>query len=154
MFFNTTSRFSSKLKPEQVRNALVGKHVKIKELDFEFKESEGIIKVIPHTENDERSRIVPISHVLVNPKGADTELELKTKPRRIDLGGLYLVVGSIILVIMIAIYLRITYPEQSIWVSISVLVAALIAFLIFRLRLQSSYYGYIGNLRSFIKNQI
>jgi hypothetical protein len=110
--------------------------------------------VIPHTENDERSRIVPISHVLVNPKGADTELELKTKPRRIDLGGLYLVVGSIILVIMIAIYLRITYPEQSIWVSISVLVAALIAFLIFRLRLQSSYYGYIGNLRSFIKNQI
>lgn len=154
MFFNTTTNFSSKLNSEQIKKSLVGKHLQIKELDFEFKESDGIIKVIPHTENDERSRLVPITHVNLNSNGNGSQLAISAKPRRIDLGGLYLATGAIIMLVLIAIYLRITYPEQSIWVSISVGLAALLAFIIFRVRLQSSYYGYVSDIRKFIKDTV
>lgn len=153
MFFNTSSRITSKQNPGQVKSALVGKHFQIKELDFEFKESEGIIKVIPHTENDERSRIVPITHVHLSNGGNGTEIRLSSKPRRIDLGGLYLAVGSIVLLLLIGVYLRMTYPEQSVWVSIGIVAAAVLAFILFRIRLQSSYYGYIGGLKNFIRKE-
>gem|GEM_PF-1088810 len=154
MLFNTTSRISSKMNTGQVKEALVGKHVQIKELDFEFKESEGIIKVIPHTENDERSRLVPITHITTENNGNGTHIQISAKPRRIDVGGLYLAIGSIILLGLIGVYLRLTYPEQSPMVAISILALALLAFVIFRMRLQSGYYGYIGNIKSFIKKQL
>ena len=154
MLFNTTSRLSSKMNTGQVKEALVGKHVQIKELDFEFKESEGIIKVIPHTENDERSRLVPITHITTENNGNGTHIQIRAKPRRIDLGGLYLAIGSIILLGLIGVYLRLTYPEQSPLVAIGILVLALLAFVIFRMRLQSGDYGYIGNIKSFIKKQL
>lgn len=153
MFFNTSTRISSKLNPGQVKEALVGKHIQIKELDFEFKESEGIIKVIPHTENDERSRLVPITHVNLSNNSSGSNIQVDSKPRRIDLGGLYLASGAIIALCLIAVYLRITYPEQSIWVPVGVGVAAVLAFIIFRIRLRSSYFGYIKDIRKFISHQ-
>src|SRR5690606_39757221 len=66
----------------------------IKQLNFEIKESDGIIKIIPHTENDEKSRIVPITHVEVSADANGTNVRMNTKPRRIDLGGLYLATGA------------------------------------------------------------
>lgn len=154
MLFTTSTNFTTNLRPEEVRNVLVGKRTDIKQLNFEIKESDGIIKIIPHTENDEKSRIVPITHVEVSADANGTNVRMSTKPRRIDLGGLYLATGAIILIALIAVYLRITYPEQSIWVSGIIMGVALLSFIIFRLRLESSYYSYVKSLRSFVKGMI
>lgn len=154
MLFTTSTNFTTNLRPEEVRNVLVGKRTDIKQLNFEIKEYDGIIKIIPHTENDEKSRIVPITHVEVSADANGTNVRMNTKPRRIDLGGLYLAAGAIILIALIAVYLRITYPEQSIWVSGIIMGVALLSFIIFRLRLESSYYSYVKSLRSFVKGMI
>src|SRR5690606_93719 len=154
MLFTTSTNFTTNLRPEEVRNVLVGKRTDIKQLNFEIKEYDGIIKIIPHTENDEKSRIVPITHVEVSADANGTNVRMSTKPRRIDLGGLYLATGAIILIALIAVYLRITYPEQSIWVSGIIMGVALLSFIIFRLRLESSYYSYVKSLRSFVKSMI
>ncbi len=153
MFFNTSTKIESKLNADQVKSTLVGNHFQIKELDFEFKESEGIIKVIPHTENDERSRLVPITHVRLSKGGNGTELQVSSKPRRIDLGGLYLAVGAIVLLALMGIYLKLAYPEQDILVPAAIIVAALLAFILFRIKLQSSYYGYVNAIRKYIREQ-
>lgn len=154
MLFNSSSRISCKQNPEQVRAALVGKHLSIKELDFEFKESDGMLKVIPHTENDDKARIVPITHVEPSADGSGSRILVSSKPRKIDLGALYMVTGFIIVIAIIAVYLKVTYPEQTLKAPILVAAASLLLFIIFRIRLQSSYYGYIYSIRAFIKKEL
>ena len=154
MLFNSSSKISSKLNPEQVKSALLGKHLSIKGLDFEIKESDGMLKVIPHTENDDTARIVPITHIEPSSNHGWSQLLVSSKPRKIDLGALYLVTGFILVLILIAIYLKFTYPEQTLMAPLIVLGISLLLFIIFRMRLQSSYYGYIHGIRAFIKKQI
>ncbi|HTO15986.1 MAG TPA: hypothetical protein VLZ83_09450 [Edaphocola sp.] len=151
MFFNCSSTISSKLSAKELNNKLAGQKVEIKGLEFDVKSSDGIIKLIPLTENDATSRIAPISHVVIESNGDGSKVCVRSKPRRLDLGGLYLVVGAILLLLGIAIYLYIAYPERTLETPMILVIASFLAFLIFRIRLHTGYYSYIGGIRKFIR---
>ncbi|HRP88538.1 MAG TPA: hypothetical protein PKX92_00730 [Edaphocola sp.] len=151
MFFNCSSTINSKLSPKAVVDKLSEQKLNIKGLEFDVKPSEGLIKLIPQTENDDTSRLAPISHVSIQQDGTGSKISLKSKPRRLDLGGLYLVVGVLFLLVGIAGYLYLAYPERTTNVPLILIGAAVLAFIIFRVRLQSSYYHYIAGIRKFVR---
>lgn len=154
MIFNTTSRIKSKHSPEIIKNKLLGQRVLVHQLDFEVLESNGMLKVIPHAENIEGLKTLPITHIEMEPNSSDTTIKISSKPRRIDVGGLYLIVAFVIFMFAVAVYFWKAYPDETFIIPLALLAVGVIIFIVFMLRMQSGYYDYIRKIRHFLKAQV
>ncbi len=93
MIFKRTYRYNSPLQAEDIRQRLIGKHIQVHHLDFEILEREKMLKIIPHAEDTNAVKTLPITHVEMQGAGSSgTKITLTSKPRRIDIGGPYLIV--------------------------------------------------------------
>ena len=153
MIFSRTYRYQSSMRPDDIKGRLVGKHVKVHNMDFEVSEKDRMLRIIPHAEEENEIKTLPITHVELTGKGDKTQVVISAKMRKIDSGGpLLIVIFCLFLLIASGAtfyfgkneYLTYTYTLGSI--------GALIL-LVFWLRMERGYFDYVRKIRDYIKNQ-
>lgn len=152
MIFSRTYRYITTMRPDDIKGKLIGKHVKVHNLDFEVYEKDRIIRVIPHAEQEREIKTLPITHVELSGKGDKTQIVINSKMRKIDSGGpMLIVVFCIFLLIAAGVSFAVgkdmvtyTYLFGGIGVGI---------FLIFWLRMERGYFDYVRKIRDYIKTQ-
>src|SRR5580693_621296 len=92
MFFTRTQRYNFSIPKEDLKNRLIGKHVKIHDLDFEVMEKDQSLSIIPHAEQVTAIKTLPITHVDLKEEGGKTRVVITSKMRKLDIGGPMLVV--------------------------------------------------------------
>lgn len=154
MIFNTTSRIKSKFSPETIKDKLLGQRVMVHQLDFEVLESNGMLKVIPHAENIDGLKTLPITHIEMQPQTEETTITISSKPRKIDVGGLYLILAFVVFMFAVAVYFWKAYPDETFIVPLSLLGVGVVIFVVFMIRMQSGYYDYVRKIRHFLQSKV
>lgn len=154
MLFRRYYSLNSKKSSSEIKKNIVGKHLKVHVLDFEVSEREGDIKIIPHAELEEHIYTLPITRVRLVDNGTGTTVKLMSKPRRIDIGGPYLIMIFVIFALIAAVFLWAfgngVYNNTAIILgSISVLI-----FLLLWFRLERGYFDYIRKIKNWVKENI
>lgn len=153
MIFSRTYRYQSSMRPDDIKGRLVGKHVKVHNMDFEVSEKDRLLRIIPHAEEENEIKTLPITHVELTGKGDKTQVVISAKMRKIDSGGpmlilifcLFLLIGSgATFYFGKNEYLTYTYTLGTIGVLI---------LLVFWLRMERGYFDYVRKIRDYIKNQ-
>ena len=122
-------------------------------MDFEVYEKEGMIKIIPHAEQEEAIKVLPITHVELSGKGPETQVTVSSKMRRIDKGGPMILIIFCIFMLIAAIILSLSVQQQYNGYSIPLAGIGLLIFIIFWLRLESGYFDYVRKIRDYVKTQ-
>ncbi len=155
MIFKRTYRYNSPLQAEDIRQRLIGKHIQVHHLDFEILEREKMLKIIPHAEDTNAVKTLPITHVEMQGAGsAGTRITLTSKPRRIDIGGPYLIVIFCLFCIVGASILYLMNPMESQWPSITMIGIGLLIFIVFWLRMEAGYFDYTRKIRDYVKHSV
>lgn len=152
MLFKKTSRFRSQVTIEELKQRLMGQHVKIHNMDFEISERERVLKIIPHAENTENVKSLPITRVEFDGAGTgSTNIKVSSKMRRIDEGGPTLIVMFCLFLAIAAGGMLIAGQPDMHTPSYIMLSIAGIIFLIFWMRMQSGYFDYVRKVHRFVE---
>jgi hypothetical protein len=137
---------------EDIKNKLIGKHVKVHNLDFEVFEKDRIIRVIPHAEQVTDIKTLPITHIELDNNGGQTNITISSKMRQIDSGGPILVV---IFCFFLLIAGAISFVAGKGMLTYAYLFggAGVAIFLIFWIRMERGYFDYVRKVRDYIKTQ-
>jgi hypothetical protein len=153
MIFNRTYRYNTPLSMEDIKQRLLGQHIQVHHMDFEITEKEKMLKIIPHAEEANGIKTLPITHVEMQGMGASgTKVIVSSKPRRIDVGGPYLIVIFCLFCILGASGFYIINPRESYWPSLAMIAVGVIIFIIFWLRMEAGYFDYTRKIRDFVKH--
>lgn len=154
MIFRRYYTFQSKQNAEDLKKNLLGQHLKVHDLDFEIFDKGEFIKVIPHAESDDHVHTLPITRLRIKSNGNGSVIKMLSKPRRIDIGGPYLlmffITFAIIAGVIVYLYAGAEYTTTAyIMVGIAVLV-----FILLWLRMEQGYFDYIRKIRDWVKSHI
>lgn len=155
MVFSRTYRYLSSLSAEDIRRKLTGQHMKVHNLDFEVSEKGQTLRIIPHAEEVEGVKTLPITHVDFKGRGGKTQVVISSKMRRIDKGGPMLVVifcAFLIAAGVIAFFTVGSDDSTSMYAYVLAGIGALI-FAIFWMRMETGYFDYVRKIRNHIKQQ-
>ena len=152
MIFTRTQKYRSTTPREALKTRLIGHHVKIHNMDFEVVEKEQSLRIIPHAEQAEGIKTLPITKVEMKEEGNKMNVVVTSKMRKLDLGGplliiifsSFLIAASVILM-LVGGELKISYALLGLGVGILVL---------FFVRMQMGYYDYIRKIRNYIESQM
>ncbi len=151
MFFTRTHRYNFPISKEDLKNRLIGKHVKIHNLDFEVMEKDNSISIIPHAEQVETIKTLPITKVVLKEVGGKTSVTITSKIRKLDAGGPFLVVifcgfmlGASIALFFVGGDQQITYTLFGI---------GMLIFITFTIRMQMGYFDYVRKIRAYVKSK-
>lgn len=153
MLFSRTYKYQSSLGADAIKAKLLGKHLKIHNMDFEVSEKEQMVKIIPHAEDVEKVKTLPITHVEFIGSGSSSQVKITSKMRKIDKGGPMLIVMFCVFMLLMALFFfsmgTAEYQRYGLWLSgISVVVFAL-----FWMRMESGYFDYVRKIRDYIKKE-
>lgn len=154
MIFKRTYRISSSKSVDQIRQSLVGGRIDVHHLNFEVVDKENMLKIIPHAENDEKLRILPITHLEFRNKGGGTQVKMSSKPRRIDIGGPYLLVVFCLFCIVCGLWLFFVKKESMMYASLGMAGIGFLVFIIFWIKMETGYFDYVRKLRTFVKSKL
>ena len=152
MFFSKTYTYVSKVRQEELVKRLVGKHLKIHNLDFEVVETDNELDIIAHTEEVEKITTLPVTHLKFEPKGDTTKVVVHYKVRELDEGGPQLLMIACTLMLLIAIVLY--YVSKELVSPMIVGGLSLMILTIFRIRMEMGYYDYVRKIKAYLKSQI
>ena len=152
MFFTRTHSYKFSVSREDLKDRLIGKHVKIHNLDFEVLEKDHSISIIPHAEQVDAIKTLPITQVDLKEEGGKTKVIITSRMRKLDLGGPMLIVifcgflfgASVVLFFAAPHELQITYTLLGI---------GLFTFLTFTIRMQLGYFDYVRKVRAYVKSR-
>jgi hypothetical protein len=157
MLFRRQATFRSKQSPDNLRTKIKGEHLKIHDLDFEIMEKEGILKIIPHTEYaEEKIYTLPITHVTFEDDGSGgSKVRMKSKPRRIDIGGPNLVMVFSLFIFLAGLGLYVFMQDEGYDVASKILmgIGGLIL-IFFWYRMSVGYFDYIRKQKKWLKSHI
>ncbi len=154
MIFSRTYRYQSSMPIDDIKSRLIGKHVTVHNMDFEVSEKDRMLKIIPHAEDDGDLKTLPITHIELNGKGANTQITINSKMRKIDSGGpmliiifcSFLLLGALgFLLLGQAEYMAFTYAMGGIGLAI---------FAIFWTRMERGYFDYVRKIRDYVKKSV
>src|ERR1700748_2141026 len=114
MFFTRTRSFHSSVPKEDFKNRLIGNHVQIHDLDFEVTEKDHLLRIIPHAEQVNAIKTLPITHVDVKQAGGKTNVVVTSKMRKFDAGGPMLIMLFCFFLFLASITLLYVGGEPSI----------------------------------------
>lgn len=151
MLFSRTYRYSSSMAAEDIKRRLLGKHVKVHNMDFEVSEKDRILRIIPHAEQEHSIKTLPITHIAIEGKGSQTQVVISSKMRRIDSGGPMLIVifCSFMLVAGLMFFM---FGSQE-YLSFTLIGISVLIFLVFWFRMERGYFDYVRKIRDYIKTQ-
>jgi len=151
MFFTRTHNFYLTIPKEDFRNQLIGKHVKIHDLDFEVSGDENALIINPHTEQVNAIKTLPITYIDFKEEGSRTKVVITSEIRKVDAGGPQLIMIFSIFLLVAAVVLFFTSSEIIMtWMfgGISVLLLT-----VFWLRMQTGYFDYVRKVRDYVKSR-
>ncbi len=157
MLFKRTYTLTSKHTPDNLRSKIKGEHLNIHNLDFEIMEKEGILKIIPHTEYaEEKIYTLPITHVTFEENGTGgSKVKMKSKPRRIDIGGPSLVLAFSLFLFLAGLGLFLFMQDQGYDIASYILMfVGSIIFIFFWYRMGAGYFDYISKQKKWIASQL
>lgn len=153
MIFSRTYRYHSKMPIDDIKGRLVGKHVKVHNMDFEVSEKDRVLRVIPHAEQERNIKTLPITHVQLNGKGDKTQVVINSKMRKIDSGGPMLIVIFCFFMLVAAVLFLLFGAEEYLSFTYTMGGIALAIFAIFWIRMEAGYFDYVRKIRDYIKTQ-
>ncbi len=154
MIFRRYATFKSAKNANELKTNFLGQHFKIHDLDFEIMGDDDIIRVIPHAETEDHVYTLPITRLRFIPSDNGTIIKMLAKPRRIDIGGPYLLMIFVCFMIIASILL-ITLGEGAYNTTAYILFGAAIAiFAILWFRLEQGYFDYIRKVKSWVKSHL
>jgi len=153
MIFSRTYRYVSSASEEDLKGRLLGKHMKVHDMDFEVSEKGRMLKIIPHAEQDTGIRTLPITHVEFKGKGGKTQVVVNTKMRKIDSGGPMLIMVFVSFLVLAALLLFIFGNGKFNSYIYTLGSIGLIIFAVFWTRMERGYFDYVRKIRDFVKKQ-
>ncbi len=154
MIFRRYYTFKSKLNAEDLKKKLLGQHLKVHELDFEIFDKGEDIKVIPHAEADEHVHTLPITRLRIKTEGSGSVIKMLSKPRRIDIGGPYLLMVFVTFAVIAGVLLYV-YGEGAYNTTAYILVGiAGFIFVLLWLRMEQGYFDYIRKIKKWVAEHV
>ncbi len=154
MLFSRTYRYQSAKPISEIKSTLLGKHLTVHNLDFEVSEKAQMLRIIPHAENVDSVKTLPITHVDFAGRGDRTQVTISSKMRRIDRGGpMLVVVFCFFMIVAAAVAFLANRTEYGTYAYVLGGIGALI-FIVFWMRMQSGYFDYVRKIRDYIKQQV
>jgi hypothetical protein len=150
--FTRTHRYQFSVSKEDLKSRLIGKHVKIHNLDFEIMEKDQSLSIIPHAEQVESIKTLPITHVDFKEEGGKTNVVITSKMRKLDIGGPLLIVIFCGFMFGASIVLFFAAPEEH-QIIYTMLGIGLFTFITFTIRMQMGYFDYVRKVRAFVKSK-
>jgi len=155
MIFRRSYTIKSSLSQNEIRQKLIGQHFKVHELDFEVMDKQGIMKIIPHTElAEEKVYTLPITHLIVKENGGQTKIKIKSKPRRIDIGGPTIALFFIFFIMAAGVTMYMSGEPDYTNASYALLGIGLVMLLLFAFRMGNGYFDYIKKIKAWVKEQV
>ncbi|RYE21431.1 MAG: hypothetical protein EOP51_15655 [Sphingobacteriales bacterium] len=154
MIFSRTYRYQSAMQIDDIKDRLVGKHVKVHDMDFEVSEKDYVLRIIPHAEQETTIKTLPITHVELKGKGNQTQLIISSKMRKIDSGGPMLIVIFCAFMLAGALLLFVFGEEEYMSFTYTFAGISLAIFLVFWMRMESGYFDYVRKIRDYIKKNV
>ncbi len=159
MILERTYSFDTKHTIDAIRGRLLGNKLEVHNIEFEISERDNIIKIIPHAENVEGVKTLPITHVkLKDNSGGNTKVTIRSKPRKIDAGGPYvLMIFSLFLILgssAFYIFMKIQKGGDNLLLSGVMFGIGVFIFLVFWVRMQSGYFDYIRKIRNYVTSSL
>lgn len=152
MLFSRHFRYHSNLPAEEIKKRLVGKHVKVHDLDFEIYEKDRMIKIIPHAEQETAIKTLPITHVEFDGEGSRTKVHISSKMRKIDKGGPLILLTFCFFMLAASLIMLFSLREEGFEVyAFPMLAVGLLVLIIFWIRLESGYFDYVRKIRNYVK---
>lgn len=151
MFFTRTHEFSLPISRDEFKQRLLGKHVKIHNLDFEVIEYDYKLSIIPHAEQVNEIKTLPITELDFKEVSGKTTVVLKSQIRKIDAGGPMLIMIFCLFLLIASVVLFFTSEEPVImymFLGIGTLI-----FLAFWIRMQRGYFDYVRKVRQYVKER-
>lgn len=149
--FTRKHTFHFPLAKEELKSRLAGKHVRIHNLDFEVVESDGILNIIPHAEQVEAIKTLPITSVEFTEEGNKTKVVVTSRMRPFDSGGPYLILTFCSFMLIAAGILLQMKAEQVI--AYTLLGISLFILILFTIRLETGYFDYVRKVRGYVKSK-
>ena len=153
MIFSRTYRYVSAASEEDLKGRLLGKHMKVHDMDFEVSEKGRMLKIIPHAEQETGIKTLPITHVEFKGKGGKTQVVVTSKMRKIDSGGPMLIMVFVSFLILASLILLIVGGVKYNTYTYTLGAIGLLIFGVFWTRMQTGCFDYIRKIRDFIKKQ-
>jgi hypothetical protein len=152
MLFSRHFKYHSNLPEEEIKKRLVGKHVKVHNLDFEIYEKDRMIKIIPHAEQETAIKTLPITHVEFAGDGNRTKVHISSKMRKIDKGGPLILLTFCIFMLAASLIMLLSLRDQGFEVyAFPMGAVGLLVLIIFWIRLESGYFDYVRKIRNYVK---
>jgi hypothetical protein len=153
MIFRRTYRYHSAMPVDDIKNRLLGKHMKVHNMDFEVSEKDRMLRIIPHAEQVTAIKTLPITHIEFKNSGEKTQVVISSKMRKIDSGGPTLIVTFCAFMLIGAILFFIFGRQEYASFTYTLLVISLLIFTVFWMRMESGYFDYIRKIRDNIKSE-
>ena len=153
MFFTRTSTFSSPVTKKELLNRLLGKHVKIHNLDFEILEQDNTLMIIPHVDQVDAIKTLPISDVDIREEGGQSKITVTSKMRPADSGGPNLILIFCFFIFVAAFILRLVDKNGEWTVTYILLGIDVLIFSMFVYRLQTGYFDYVRKVQGYVKSK-
>lgn len=151
MFFTRTYTHRFPISKEELTKQLVGKHVQIHNLDFEVVQKEHKLSIIPHAEQIEEIKTLPITSVVLTDEGGRTKAVIKSKMRQIDSGGPFLIIIFCMIMFVTSVLFYWLGDERVIAYTLFAMSVA--AFSAFWFRLQTGYFDYVRKIHAYVKSK-
>jgi len=153
MLFSRTYRYSSAMPIEDIKSRLIGKHVRVHNMDFEVYEKDRVLRIIPHAEQENSIKTLPITHVELEGKGNKTQVVINSKMRKIDSGGPMLIVIFCTFMLIAAALFFVFGKDEYLSFTYTLFGISIAIFLVFWFRMEKGYFDYVRKIRDYIKNQ-
>lgn len=154
MIFNRTYRYNSARPIDDIKDRLLGKHVKVHNMDFEVSEKDRMLRIIPHAEQDTNIRTLPITHIELTGKGDKTQVIISSKMRKIDSGGPMLIVIFCSFMLIAALFFLFFGEKEYMSFTYTLGAISLMIFLVFWMRMEAGYFDYVRKIRDYIKKSV
>lgn len=153
MLFTRTYRYKSSRSMEDIKSRLLGKHMTVHNMDFEVSENDRMLRIIPHAEEVQALKTLPITHIEMQGKGNQTQLTISSKMRKIDSGGpLLIVIFCTFMLIASLVFFAYGGPQYA---QVSYILAGISVaiFILFWIKMESGYFDYIRKIRDYVKKE-
>jgi hypothetical protein len=153
MFFTRTHSSTISMPKQEIINRLLGKHVRIHNIDFEIYEEEGYLHIIPHTEQEESIKTLPDTRLELVEKGNTTKVIATFKMRQLDSGGPFLIVIFCAFLFIASAVLFFVGGSGEQTITYTLLGIGSLILILFSIRMQTGYFDYIRKIRAFINGK-
>lgn len=150
MLFTRTHEFALPISKDEFRNKMLGKHVRIHDLDFEVIERDFRLNIVPHAETITDIKTLPITELDFKDVSGKTKVIMRSSIRKLDAGGPQLVLIFCLFLFVASVILFFTAKDMKI--TMTILSICVLIFGVFWVRMERGYFDYVRKIRSYVKD--